>query len=262
MTAACLVRRAMRVAAAVLALGLGAPALLCAQGGGYAPTPPEARNVPYDGRFTFVRIHFEPLGGGGMFRRQDLKWDHDYPRAERHFTKILSEITTLRPNTEDSQILSFASPEIFRYPLAYVSEPGFWNPTDAEALGMRNYVLKGGFVIFDDFVGPQHWYVFTNAMRKVLPTGRMVRVPPTHPIFDSFFRIDNLDAITSTYQVQPEYWGIHEDNDPAKRLLLIANFNSDLGDYWEWSDAGFFPIQLSNEAYKLGVNYVIYSMTR
>ena len=151
---------------------------------------------------------------------------------------------------------------MLKYPVAYVSEPGFWMPTDQEAEGLRNYLLKGGFVIYDDFVGPQHWYVFTNAMRKVLPQGRLVPIDNSHPIFDAFFRITNLEAIQSTYGIQPQYWGIYEDNDPKKRLLFIANLNSDLGDYWEWSDAGFFPIQLSNEAYKLGVNYVIYGMTR
>jgi len=251
----------VRGVATALGFALLAPTTAAAQGGGMAPNPPESLNVRYDGRFTFVRIHFEPLGGGGMWRR-DLKWDHDYPRAERHFTKILSEITSLRPNLTASNILSFADPEVLKYPVAYVSEPGFWMPTDKEAEGLRNYLLKGGFVIFDDFVGPQHWYVFTNAMRKVLPQSRLVPIDDSHPIFDSFYRIENLASIQSTYGIQPQYWGAFEDNDPKKRLLFIANLNSDLGDYWEWSDAGFFPIQLSNEAYKLGVNYVIYGMTR
>lgn len=248
--------------AAVAAVLAAVPAAALAQGGGLAPTPPEANNVPYDGRFTFVRIWFEPRGAGNGFWRRDLKWDHDYPRAERHFTKILSEITSLRPNTEGSQILSFESPEIFKYPVAYVSEPGFWQPTDKAAENLRSYMLKGGFVIFDDFVGPAHWYNFTTAMQKVMPQGRLVPLDVSHPIFDSFFKVNSLEEMQSPYGVQPQWWGMFEDNDPKKRLMLIADFNNDIGDYWEWSDAGFFPIQISNEAYKLGVNYVVYALTR
>ena len=257
-------RLVRRLVGAAVVGALVAPSVAPAQmgSGGLAPNPPEAANVPYDGRFTFVRMWFEPLGGDRGFWRRDLKWDHDYPKAERHFTKILSEITSLRPNTAESNILSFESPELFKYPVAYVSEPGFWVPSDKAAENFRNYLLKGGFAIFDDFVGERHWYVFSNAMQKVMPQGRLVPLDPSHPIFDSFFQIKSLDGMVSTYGVAPQWWGMFEDNDPKKRLLLVANFNNDIGDYWEWSDAGFFPIQISNEAYKLGVNYVVYALTR
>ena len=95
---------------------------------------------------TATRVKFEPLGGSW-----DLKWDHDYPRAENHFMKILDEVTAMHPRLDGSNIHSFDDPEIFKFPVAYVSEPGFWTMSPEEMVGVREYVNKGGFVIFDDF---------------------------------------------------------------------------------------------------------------
>lgn len=220
---------------------------------------PFTGNTPYDGRFTFARIKFEPLGGEGGWRR-DLKWDHDFPRAERHLMKILSELSSIRPFMDGGNVFAADDPELHRFPIAYVSEPGFWTLTDAEATGLRTYLQKGGFLIFDDFFG-EHWFNFESQMLKVLPQARIVRLDVSHPIFDSFFHITSLDYRHPYFGHPSEFFGIFEDNDPAKRLMVIVNYNNDIGDYWEWSDAGFLPIELSNEAYKLGVNYLIYAMT-
>ena len=220
---------------------------------------PFTGNIPYDGRFTFARIKFEPLGGEGGWRR-DLKWDHDFPRAERHLMKILSELSSIRPFMDGGNVFAADDPELHRFPIAYVSEPGFWTLTDAEASGLRTYLQKGGFLIFDDFFG-EHWFNFESQMLKVLPQARIVRLDVSHPIFDSFFHITSLDYRHPYFGHPSEFYGIFEDNDPSKRLMVIVNYNNDIGDYWEWSDAGFLPIELSNEAYKLGVNYLIYAMT-
>jgi hypothetical protein len=212
-------------------------------------------NVAYDGRFTFVRIKFEPLGGSW-----DLKWDHDYPRAENHFMKILDEVTGLKPRLDGSNILGFEDPEVFKYPVAYVSEPGFWTMTPAELQGVRDYVHKGGFMIFDDFAG-EHWYNFEARWREAFPTLRIVPLEKTNAIFDAFFHIENFDMTHPNFGLKSEFLGAYEDNDPTKRLVMIANFNNDIGDYMEFSDEGFLPIALTNEAYKLAVNYVVYAMT-
>ena len=220
-------------------------------------------NPRYDGRFVFARLSFTPsLGENGFMGRVDRKWDHDYPRAERHFMQILREITSLRPLLDESSVFSLDDPELHKYPVSYMSEPGFWNPTDAEVAGLRSYLTKGGFVIFDDFAGPMQWTNFEAQMRRVVPDGRLVQLDRTHPIFDSFYRIESLEFTHPYYGVASAFYGMFEGNDPAKRLLLIANFNNDIGDLWEFSDTGFFSVNLSNEAYKLGVNYVVYAMTR
>jgi hypothetical protein len=225
-------------------------------------------NVPYDGRFTFVRLSFTPMSGlGGWGRRGgrgggQLYWDHDWPIAETHLNKLLRELTDVNPYMEGTNILAADDPELTKYPIAYVSEPGHWTLTNAEAEGLRNYVLKGGFLIFDDFVGARDWMIFEEGLRQVLPGVRPIQLDFTHEIFHSFFDIDSLElAHPNSYGYFAEFWGVFEDNDPEKRLLAIVNYNADIGDYWEYSDLGWLPIPLTNEAYKLGINYIVYAMT-
>ena len=224
-------------------------------------------NTPYDGRFVFIRLRYS-YGFGGFGRRGGgPPWSHDYPRGEVHFTKILSEISYVRPRLDGSNILGLDDPELFKYPIAYMAEPGFWTLTDTEAENFRAYLKKGGFVIFDDFRAAEgHWDNLQDQMRRVLPESRWIEIDDgTHPIWHSFFEIPDPKALIShpTYDqaMVLTYWGIFEDNDPSKRLLAIANVNGDLSEYWEFSDTGFAPVDLNNEAYKYGINYVIYALT-
>lgn len=223
---------------------------------GDAPVP----NVPYDGRFTFVRIKFE-VGLNAFRGRRDLKWDHDYPRAERHFTRILEELTTIQPRVDASNIMTLDDPGLFKFPVAYLCEPGFWQPTDKEVAGVRAYLQKGGLLILDDFVGNQIFNL-ENQLRRILPGARMIPLTKEHPLFDSFYRIESLEYEHPYFGQPSVFFGVFEDNDPAKRLLMIINYNNDMAEYWEFSDTGFFPIDLSNDAYKLGVNYLVYALTR
>ncbi len=221
---------------------------------------PVEPNAPYDGRFTFVRLRYGPKTD---YVSQRIPWSHDYPAGERHFMKILNELSLLNPHLEEVNILGFDDPEVFKYPVSYMAEPGFLTLSDQEAAAFRAYLLKGGFVIFDDF-SPYRggWAPFEAQMLKVLPEARFVDLDATHPIFHSFFEISNLDIIPQYYDSgRPIFRGIFENNDPTKRLMVIVNFNTDISEYWEFSDTGLKPIDESNEAYKLGVNYVMYGMT-
>lgn len=232
------------------------------------PSEYERYNTTYDGRFVFLRLRYDPRvtfsRGDGFFGGGEAGWAHDYPRAERNLTKLLSELTLVRPFLEGGNIYPADSPEIFKYPVAYLSEPGYWSTNDAEVTNLRHYLLKGGFLIVDDFEGA-HWFNFEEKMRQVLPGAQFVRLDTSYPVFHSFFDIESLDHLTwGNYRSEREpaiYYGVFEDNDPQKRLMVIVNYNNDIGDYWEWSDQGFFPIELSNEAYKLGINYIVYAMT-
>jgi hypothetical protein len=230
------------------------------EGSGRRPTPrvDSETRVAYDGRFAFVRLQYGGFEGG---YRREPPWAHDYPRAERHFMRILQEITLLSLHLDESNILALDDPELFSYPVAYMSEPGFWTMNDVEVASMRSYFGKGGFVIFDDFRG-DHWDNFEQQMRRVIPDGRLLELDASNPIFHSFFEINSLDFVQLYDRgVKATFYGMFEDNDPKKRLLLIANYNNDIGEYWEFSDQGYIPIDLSNEAYKFGVNYVIYALT-
>jgi len=229
---------------------------------GFAGADVSPGNVGYDSSFVFVRLKYEmPTGLQTGFFRQDIKWAHDYPRAEQNLTKILGEVSLLKvargPN--GGNILALDDPELFKFPFAYMAEPGFWFPTDDEVEGLRAYLRKGGFVIFDDFTA-DHWYNFTDQMERVLPGLRPIELGIAHPVFQSFFETTTLE-MAPMYGPPPTFWGYFEDNDQQKRLLALANYENDIGEYWEYSDTGWFPIDLTNDAYKFGVNYVIYSLT-
>ena len=247
---------------AMLALGLllaaGAVTAGAQRFGGRRFEPaPEASKLPYDGRFTFARIRFpmSPYAGG------DVKWAHDYPRAERHFMEILKELTSLRPTMGGGTVVDLADPDLFRFPIAYLCEPGYWEPTEEDVVALREYLKKGGFLIVDDFPTRQ-WPVFERILNEVLPNARPMPLDPAHPIFDSFYHIDEQDLQLGGYMAgQGQFLGVFEDDDPTKRLLMIINYNQDVGEFWEYSDEGMFPVDLSNAAYKLGVNYVVYAMT-
>ena len=221
-------------------------------------------NIGYDGKLAFFRIRYA-TGFGGFGRRggnREPPWAHDYPTADQHMMRILSQLTTIAPHTTGSNIYSLDDPDMMNHPIAYLSEPGQWTMNADEVKGLRNYLLKGGFLIVDDFRG-NDWYNLEEQMKLVLPELRFMQLDVSHAIFNSFFEIKNLEMLGfySEYGA-PSYWGLFEDNDPTKRLIAIANRNNDLGEYWEYSDTGYVPIDLSNEAYKFGVNYFIYGLTR
>jgi len=217
--------------------------------------PPE--DIEYDGRFAFVRLRFSAGLRDGFGR--EAMWAHDYPQAERNFMKILDEITTIGPYM-DGLVLDIDDPRLFKYPVAYLVEPGYLTMTDDEATKLRDYLLKGGCLIVDDFVDAQ-WFNFEAQVRRMLPDARFIPLEPTHPIFDSFFHIESLDYYHPYYGLQASFIGVFEDNDPEKRPIMLINYNNDIGEYWEWSDTGWVPIDITNDAYKLGVNYVVYTMT-
>ena len=236
---------------------------------------PRSAESSYDGRVTFVRLRWgsdlgtfrpstrsgrpEPVEGR---RGGGAAWNHDYPRAESHLARILKELTSIDVRTDGSLILSLDDPELFKYPIAFMWEPGFWNLTDREALAFRTYLAKGGFAVFEDFDGPQQWRHFELQMRRVLPEARWVKLDASHRIFDNFFKVNDPYAIVHPMiGIPPSYLGLYENNDPTRRLIAVANFDNDIPEYWEWSGQGYFPVDTSNEAYKIGVNYMIYGLT-
>ena len=211
-------------------------------------------NVPYDGKFTFARISYTVYG-----RRSG--WEYDYPAMERHLMTMLDEITELRPHRFGSNIHALDDPELLKYPVAYLSEPGYWHMSESEVLGLRNYLAKGGFLIVDDFM-QNEWYNFEREILRVLPDANIEPLKPSHPVFDSFFKIESFDLHhPQNTWLRAEFLGIHEDNDPNKRLMVVINYNTDIGDFMEWSDENFWPVNVTNDAYKFAINYIVYGMT-
>ena len=263
-------RMLSRSIGALLLVAAASGVALAQRGGRLTPGAQDGEfdklNIPYDGRVSFARLRFTPArtgwgGGGGFFGGVNYQWDHDYPRADKHFTTILGELTTAEMS-RGTELVAIGSPELFRYPIGYLCEPGWWTMTDAEALNLRNYLLKGGVLIFDDFAGGGPLSNLQTQLHRILPDARLIPLPLSHPVFHTFFEIPTLEFRHPYYNVMAEFYGIFENNDPNGRLMAIANYNNDIGESWEWSDTGLFPIDQTNEAYKIGVNYFVYALTR
>jgi uncharacterized protein DUF4159 len=227
-------------------------------------------NVAYDGRFTFVRVRYTPAPGG-YWAGGRPSWEHGYPLAEQNLVEIMREISVLDAHVDGFNVLTLDDPQLFKYPVAYIIEVGWWTLTPAEVSGLRSYLAKGGFLIVDDFkpagwrgIPGGGWEPFVAAIQRVLPDVRLFDMDAGHPIFHSFFEIPPalLSDFPQAYNYgRPEFRGIYEDNDPRKRLMVIVNYNTDVSQYWEWSGRGLRPFDDTNEAYKLGVNYLMYGLT-
>ena len=233
------------------------------------PAVPSVRSAPaqvafpYDSRFTFTRIRYGRGGGSGFGRGRGNQnaWNHDYPAADLNMQVVLKEITSMDPVTETSVVVDLEDPAMFQYPILYMSEPGFWRVTEEGARNLRAHLLKGGFIIFDDFDGPGHWESWEAQIRQILPGYRAIEIDETHPVFRTFFRVEDIYVPHPMVNVRPRYLGIFENNDPNGRMMALVNYNADLAEYWEWSTSGYLPIDPTNDAYRLGVNYFIYALT-
>jgi hypothetical protein len=223
------------------------------------------RDIPYDGQFTFVRLRWRAGTPGARIVGNGVNfWLHEYPRAEQNLMSVLDDTTLIDARTDGSLILTLDDPQLFRHPIAMMWEPGFWLMTDREAARLSEYLAKGGFLIFNDFELDQ-WDNFEAQMRRVVPGAQWIRLDGTHPVFNSFFRIAlaefTNDPNHHLFGFRPAYFGLFEDNDPRRRLMAIANYNTNLAEYWQMAGTGFFPIDSSNDAFKLGVNYMMYGLT-
>jgi hypothetical protein len=229
-----------------------------------APPPPQFQRsytVPYDGKFTFTRIRY----ASGRSRRGwgGSAWNHDYPMADLNMQTMLNEFTAVRATEADvgSNVYELEDDEIFLNPILYISEPGTWGITPEGAANLREFLLKGGFLIFDDFEEDQ-WYNMADQMAQALPEGEWVEIGPEHPIFDTFFYVENIYVPHPLVRVTPSYRVIFEDNDPSERIMVLANHNSDLAEYWEYAAQGYFGVDPTNDAFRLGINYIVYGLTR
>ena len=162
-------------------------------------------NVKYDGRFTFVRLRYQ--------ERYSTGWAFDYPAMERHFMKVVKEITTVGPTVDGSNIYNMDDPELHRFPMAYLSEPGYWVMSDEEAKGLREYLLKGGFLFVDDFMG-REWFNFEEKMLRVQVIGQRV----SELLAGLLFQADGADG-RLRYEIRiPEGGELHHADALAERF--------------------------------------------
>ena len=241
-------------------------AIAVGQDGGVFDLATRAGHVRYDGKFLFTRLKYRCFGNCYYYYGEP-SWAHGYPRAEENLMRIMDAISNLHPHLDATQALAIDDPELFKCPVAFMVEASFWQTDAREAKIFGDYLRKGGFVIFDDFRddfgrGSGGLANLEANLELAIPHARLIPMNPYDPIFHVFFDITSLNIIPQYYdRGTPALYGLYEDNDPMKRLMAIVNFNTDVSNFWEFSSNGYAPVDSSNEAYKLGVNYLIYGLT-
>ena len=214
-----------------------------------------SQNDPPATELVVARWEYTAMGKFG-----GTGWSHNYPTSDQHITQVLSEATSINVTNMSYRIVELGSPEVFKYPFAVVSEPGEMALTEQEVANLREYVNRGGFVVMDDFDGPQDLAVLQRQLRRAFPEREMVRLTIEHPIFHMFYDIDALN-VTSPYLVGGEavFYGLMNDRG---NISIIACYNNDLEDFWDWIDQARYPLKPSIEAFRLGIDFVLYAMTR
>jgi len=191
-------------------------------------------------------------------------WKHDYPESDEFGIGLIHELTGIRVGPDSYKIVELRSNEIFEYPFLYLSEPGFLQLTEKEITNLGEYIRRGGFIMADDFRtgaylgGPEELEILRQYLKRALPERELVRLDINHPIFHSFFEIDQLRMTPPYGAFVPEFWGMSDENG---RLQIIANYNNDVGDFWKYLDHGDKPLQDSTTSIRLGINYFIYAMS-
>jgi len=235
-----------------------------------------SRDIGADGpeaEFHMARMIYKTFGGGGSRGFFQPWWAIDYPLAEEHFLPALRRTTNLSV-AEDSRHLELTDDRIFEYPFLLMQQPGRgnWRPTGQEAARLREYLLRGGFLLVDDLHGEYDWSIFQSAIQRVFPDRPIVEIPEDDALMHVFFDLDERTPIPGQRHLRwgrggqivaqmegPPHWrGIYDDH---HNLMVAINFNSDMGDAWEHADDPYYPLPMTALAYKLGVNYVLYAMT-
>ena len=214
--------------------------------------------------FFFTRL----LYSGERGYRSRGGWATDFPDAEYHFMQGVRRLTTVDAG-ESARIYRPLDDELFDYPWLYAVEVGGWYLDEQEAERMREYLLRGGFLMVDDFHGTYEWSAFMESMRRVFPDRPVIDIQTSDPIFqvpyvlDQRIQVPGIQYLRSgvTYEddgYTPHWRAILDDDG---RVMVAINFNMDLGDAWEHADTPQYPENMTALAYRFGINYIIYAMT-
>ncbi len=214
--------------------------------------------------FTFVRIRYDSYRGR-------YRWNTDYPDADLNLSFRLQQLTSIKTDP-NGKILRLTDEELFKYPFIYIIEPGGMTLSEAEVIGLRSYLDRGGFLMVDDFWGEDEWANFASEMKRVFPKRPIEDIPLEHEIFNIVYKIKKKPLIPSVHTYRnggwTERWDAEEAHyrcikDDSGRLMTVICHNTDLGDGWEQegTDSGYFEEYSEPYAYPLGINIVTYAMT-
>ncbi len=198
-------------------------------------------------------------------------WATDWPKADKQFIFAIDRMSNVRVVMDRDIAIGIMDPNLFSYPFVYALEVGrgmTLSPEEAERL--REYMMRGGFLVIDDFWGTSQWQNFYRELKKIFPDKEPEEIPLSHPLFHAFFDIDQILQVPNvnngcggyrTHQADgytPYALAIFDDD---RRPMMVINFNTDVGDAWEWADVPCYPNRFANFAFRIGINWIVYSMT-
>ena len=241
---------------------------------GHYPIPPDFRTP---GEWTFARLMYPPVDrshGGYQFldswKAGASNWTMDYPRSDRHLSAAVRRLTRIQTRSVEEPV-DLDDNDVYDWPWLYGVEVGHWNLTDTQARTLREYLLRGGFFMCDDFHGDIEWSFFAASMKKVFPDRPIVDLDSKDPIFHVLYDLDNRYQVPGalyldtglTYEKgesgkAPHWRGIYDDRG---RVMVAICHNMDLGDSWEHADNPRYPARFSELGIRIGLNYLVYSMT-
>lgn len=268
--------QSVRIVPILLRAGLMMVWVTCVSGAyarqsGQTQLPPPISNLdalPFQtSAFTFVRIQYSfPPGTAGFSAGS---WATDWPEADRHFSAQIQNLTGL--STNDPVALELTDPNLGRYPFIYIVEGGRMRLSDAEVVGLRDYLLGGGFLMVDDFWGSREWASLAAEFRRVFPDREPVELPRDHEIFRSPYPIGETPMVPNVGTArsangfgeqdatEAHFRGLFDD---TGRLMVVLCHNSDFGDAWEWDESPEYPRGISlGYAVPMGINIVAYALS-
>jgi hypothetical protein len=211
-------------------------------------------NEPPATEFIAARLHFGTNGAIGH-----MGWSHNYPDSDQNLNEFLVRATGIDLEIMSYRIIELGSDEVFEYPFAYISEPGEMELTDQEVLNLRQYISNGGFILMDDFDGPDQWAQMRSQILRAFPQNDFVPLTIDNTIFHTHTDLDGFDDMADYVPGGAiTYYGLF---DADGNIAILAGHNNDLANFWEWYEDGSMPLMPATDAFRLGTNAVIYSFT-
>ncbi len=261
-----------RYLAVTLAVVAGAVALAAALQQRVAAQLPAMADDRFAGlqwRFVRIRYHYSTENTTVSQDFYGEPWAIDAPAAEQNLSRRVKTATTIE--VEDPLTLTLDDPRLFTYPWIYMVEPGNLKFTDKDVSILRDFLLRGGTLTFDDFHGPPEWDHMAAEMKRVFPDREIVEMPKGHPIFSCFYKLDGYPQVAGlgsfmagrSWEKGGYIAHLRTILDDNGRSMVFINWNTDMGDGWEWSNAEEFPgyIKYTTQAYRMGINEVVYALT-
>lgn len=222
-------------------------------------------------QWRFVRIKYHYITEGTNLPQDFFgePWYIDGPAAEQNLSRRLKRATSIQ--VEDPIVVSLDDPRLFSYPWAYIVEPGVLKMLDSDVATLREYLLRGGTVMFDDFHGQAEWDNLAKEMKRVFPDREIVEVPKDHPVFSCFYKLDGYPQVAGlgsflagrTWEKGGMIPHLRTIVDDEGRPMVFINWNTDMADGWEWSNVEQYPgyVKFTAMAYRMAINEIVYSLT-